>query len=92
MTGGDFYPGIMWPGSLARADGLRSAGSSQRERGNRAGGTARTLWNSCPGPACCLLVLDPRTFVLIQAIHATDDRSPVRTRQLYAACGATLVA
>jgi hypothetical protein len=32
------------------------------------------------------------TFALIQAIHATDDRSPARMRQLYAAHGATLLA
>jgi hypothetical protein len=32
-----------------------------------------------------------RTFALIQAIHATADRSPARMRELYAAHGATLL-
>lgn len=38
-----------------------------------------------------VLVMGARTFALIQAIHATDDRSPARMRQLYAAHGATLL-
>ena len=38
-----------------------------------------------------VLVMGARTFALIQAIHETDDRSPARMRQLYAAHGATLL-
>jgi hypothetical protein len=45
-----------------------------------------------PGPARYLHVMGSRTFALIQAIHATDDRSPAHTRQLYAAHGVTLLA
>jgi mannose-6-phosphate isomerase-like protein (cupin superfamily) len=55
------------------------------------GGTAHTFWNPRPDPARYLLVMGARTFALIQAIHATDDRSPDRMRRLYAAHGATLL-
>lgn len=55
------------------------------------GGTAHTFWNPRPDPARYLLIMGARTFALIQAIHATDDRSPARMRQLYAAHGATLL-
>jgi hypothetical protein len=55
------------------------------------GGTAHTFWNPRPDPACYLLIMGADTFALIQAIHATDDRSPARMRQLYAAHGATLL-
>jgi mannose-6-phosphate isomerase-like protein (cupin superfamily) len=55
------------------------------------GGTAHTFWNPRPDPARYVLVMGARTFALIQAIHATDDRSPARMRQLYAAHGATLL-
>ena len=54
------------------------------------GGTAHTFWNPRPDPARYLLITGARTFALIQAIHATDDRSPARMRQLYTAHGATL--
>ena len=47
---------------------------------------------SRPDPARYLLVMGAHTFALVQAIHATDDRSPDRMRQLYAAYGATLPA
>jgi mannose-6-phosphate isomerase-like protein (cupin superfamily) len=56
------------------------------------GGSAHTFWNPRPGPARYLLVMGAQTFALVQAIHATDDRSPERMRQLYAAHGATLLA
>jgi mannose-6-phosphate isomerase-like protein (cupin superfamily) len=56
------------------------------------GGTAHTFWNPRPDPARYLLIMGAHTFALIQAIHATDDRSPARMRQLYAAHGATLLA
>jgi mannose-6-phosphate isomerase-like protein (cupin superfamily) len=55
------------------------------------GGTAHTFWNPGSGQARYLLVMGAHTFALIQAIHATDDRSPARMRQLYAAYGATLL-
>ena len=55
------------------------------------GGTAHTFWNPLPSPARYLLIMGARTFALIQAIHATDDRSPARMRQLFAAHGATLL-
>jgi quercetin dioxygenase-like cupin family protein len=55
------------------------------------GGTAHTFWNPRSEPTRYLLVMGARTFALIQAIHATDDRSPASMRQLYAAYGATLL-
>jgi mannose-6-phosphate isomerase-like protein (cupin superfamily) len=55
------------------------------------GRTAHTFWNPRPDPARYLLIMGADTFALIQAIHATDDRSPARMRQLYAAHGATLL-
>jgi mannose-6-phosphate isomerase-like protein (cupin superfamily) len=55
------------------------------------GGTAHTFWNPRPDPARYLLIMGARTHALIQAIHATDDRSPARMRQLYAEYGATLL-
>lgn len=55
------------------------------------GGTAHTFWNPRSSPARYVLVMGARTFALIQAIHATDDRSPDRMRELYAAHGATLL-
>ncbi len=55
------------------------------------GGTAHTFWNPRPDPARYVLVMGAQTFALIQAIHATDDRSPDGMRQLYAAHGARLL-
>ena len=55
------------------------------------GGTPHTFWNPRPGPARYVLVMGAQTYALIQAIHATDDRSPARMQQLYAAHGATLL-
>jgi len=55
------------------------------------GGAAHTFWNPRPDPARYLLIMGADTFALIQAIHATDDRSPDRMRQLFAAHGATLL-
>jgi mannose-6-phosphate isomerase-like protein (cupin superfamily) len=55
------------------------------------GGTPHTFWNPRPDPARYLLVMGARTFALVQAIHATDDRSQAGMRQLYAAHGATLL-
>lgn len=55
------------------------------------GGTAHTFWNPLPEQARFVLVMGARTFALIQAIHAAEDRSPARMRELYAAHGATLL-
>jgi uncharacterized RmlC-like cupin family protein len=55
------------------------------------GGIAHMFWNPRPDPARDVLVMGARTLALIQAIHATDDRSSARMRQLYAAHGATLL-
>jgi mannose-6-phosphate isomerase-like protein (cupin superfamily) len=55
------------------------------------GGTAHTFWNPRHDPARYLLIMGARTYALIQAIHATDDRGPARMRQLYAEYGATLL-
>ena len=56
------------------------------------GGTAHTFWNPRPDPVRYLLIMGVQTFALVQAIHADEDRSPERMRQLYAAYGATLLA
>jgi mannose-6-phosphate isomerase-like protein (cupin superfamily) len=53
--------------------------------------TAHTFWNPRPDPARYLLVMGARTYALIQAIHASEDRSPEHMRQLYSAHGATLL-
>jgi mannose-6-phosphate isomerase-like protein (cupin superfamily) len=55
------------------------------------GGAAHTFWNPRPDPARYVLIMGAHTFALIQAIHATSDRSPARMRELYAAHGATLL-
>lgn len=55
------------------------------------GEVPHTFWNPSPDPARYLLIMGARTFALIEAIHATDDRSPARMRQVYAAHGATLL-
>ena len=55
------------------------------------GGTAHTFWNPRPDPARYLLVMGASTYALIQAIHASDDRSPSHMRQLFADHGATLL-
>ena len=40
-------------------------------------GTAHTFWNPGPEPARYVLVMGVRTYALIQALHASDDRGPV---------------
>lgn len=55
------------------------------------GETVHTFWNPRPVPARYVLVMGARTFALIQAIHADNDRSPDHMRQLYAAHGATFL-
>lgn len=48
-------------------------------------GVAHTYWNPAPDPARYLLVMTPRIHALIQAIHASSDRSPASMRALFAA-------
>jgi mannose-6-phosphate isomerase-like protein (cupin superfamily) len=55
------------------------------------GGTAHTFWNPSPAPARYVLVMGARTYALIQALHASHDRSPARLRQLFEQHGARLV-
>ena len=56
------------------------------------GGTAHTFWNPRPDTARYVIVMGAQTYALVQAIHATDDHTPARMRQLFAAHGATLLA
>ena len=46
-------------------------------------GTPHTYWNPDPAPLRYLLVMTPRIHQLIQAIHATVDRSPEAMRALF---------
>ncbi len=39
-------------------------------------GTAHTYWNPGPGPLRYLLVMTPRIYELIQAIHTLQERTP----------------
>jgi mannose-6-phosphate isomerase-like protein (cupin superfamily) len=55
------------------------------------GGTAHTYWNPRPEPARYVLVMGARTYALIQAIHAAEDRSPQLLRRLFHEHGATLL-
>lgn len=55
------------------------------------GGVAHTYWNPLPDPARYLLVMGLRTYALIQAIHAAEDRSPTAMRQLFQDHGAELL-
>src|SRR6266568_491954 len=45
-------------------------------------GTPHTYWNPDPAPLRYLLVMTPTIHQLIQAIHATTDRSPEAMREL----------
>jgi mannose-6-phosphate isomerase-like protein (cupin superfamily) len=55
------------------------------------GGTPHTFWNPDPAPARYLLVMGARTYALIQAIHASQDRTPEAMRRLYEMHGAHLL-
>lgn len=55
------------------------------------GGTPHTFWNSHPEPARYVLVMGPRTHALVEAIHASADRSRAAMRALFAAHGAQLL-
>ena len=46
-------------------------------------GTPHTYWNPDPAPVRYLLVMTPTIHALIQAIHATQDRSPEAMRELF---------
>ena len=46
-------------------------------------GTPHTYWNPDPGPLRYLLIMTPRIHRLIQAIHATTDRTPDAMRALF---------
>jgi len=46
-------------------------------------GTPHTYWNPDPTPMRYLLIMTPAIHQLIQAIHATTDRSPQTMRTLF---------
>jgi uncharacterized protein with GYD domain len=46
-------------------------------------GTPHTYWNPTPRPTRYLLVMTPRIFQLIEAIHSLKDRSPAAIRELF---------
>jgi mannose-6-phosphate isomerase-like protein (cupin superfamily) len=46
-------------------------------------GTPHTYWNPDPAPVRYLLIMTPTIHQLIQAIHATQDRSPDTMRALF---------
>ena len=46
-------------------------------------GTPHTYWNPSPSPARYLLLMTPNIHQLIQAIHASSDRSPAALSALF---------
>jgi mannose-6-phosphate isomerase-like protein (cupin superfamily) len=46
-------------------------------------GTPHTYWNPDPGPARYLLIMTPRIYQLIEALHALHDRSPAALRAVF---------
>jgi mannose-6-phosphate isomerase-like protein (cupin superfamily) len=46
-------------------------------------GTPHTYWNPTPRPTRYLLVMTPRIFQLIEAIHSLKERSPAAVRELF---------
>jgi mannose-6-phosphate isomerase-like protein (cupin superfamily) len=46
-------------------------------------GTPHTYWNPDPAPMRYLLIMPPTIHQLVQAIHATSDRSPEGMRALF---------
>ncbi len=46
-------------------------------------GTPHTYWNPRPGPARYLLIMTPRIYSLIQAIHALSERTPGPLRRAF---------
>jgi len=54
-------------------------------------GVPHTYWNPTADPARYLLVMTPRIHALIEAIHATDDRTPETMRRLFDRHGSELL-
>jgi len=46
-------------------------------------GTPHTYWNASADPLRYLLIMTPNVYALIQAIHATQDRSPAVLKVLF---------
>ncbi|HTC95987.1 MAG TPA: cupin domain-containing protein [Terriglobales bacterium] len=46
-------------------------------------GTSHAYWNPGPGPVRYLLVMTANIFQLIQAIHATAERTPAAMKDLF---------
>ena len=46
-------------------------------------GTPHTYWNPDPGPVRYLLLMTPRIYQLIEALHALHDRSPAALRAVF---------
>jgi mannose-6-phosphate isomerase-like protein (cupin superfamily) len=46
-------------------------------------GIPHTYWNPGPGPLRYLLVMTPRVFELIQAIHAVKERTPSALQAIF---------
>ena len=46
-------------------------------------GTPHTYWNPDPAPVRYLLIMTPAIHRMIQAIHASSDRSPETMRELF---------
>jgi len=46
-------------------------------------GTPHTYWNASPDPLRYLLIMTPKIYALIQAIHAAQDRSPIALKALF---------
>jgi uncharacterized cupin superfamily protein len=42
-----------------------------------------TYWNASPEPLRYLLIMTPKIYALIQAIHAAQDRSPATRKNLF---------
>lgn len=53
--------------------------------------TPHTYWNPDPLPVRYLLIMTPTIYQLIQAIHATQDRSPDAMRALFRRCDSELL-
>lgn len=54
-------------------------------------GTPHTYWNPAPEPARYLLVMTPRIYALIQAIHAMPERNTATLRALFSEYDAELL-
>ncbi len=46
-------------------------------------GTPNTYWNPSPEPCRYLLIMTPRIYRLIQAIHAIKERTPESMREVF---------